>query len=203
MPPVTLIPRHGPSPAATAPIPVLNASLGERRPAVGSLVMLAALSLLAVSCSRNTQPPISRPAVDEPTPDPAQPQTLGVGTTALIAHATGRKDPGAARLVFNQSQVLSLVVGMLFFVVMMALRGWFARVQSADPETARLAGEYLTWFIPALAGQFAMIATASALRGIGDFKPGMIMQTATVVLNAGLAPVTARASPSFLSVTEK
>jgi len=116
-------------------------------------------------------------------------QTLGVGTTALIAHATGRKDPAAARLIFNQSQVLSLVVGLLFFVVMMALGGRFARSQAADAETARLAGEYLAWFVPALAAQFAMIATASALRGIGDFKPGMIMQTATVVLNAGLAPV--------------
>ena len=116
-------------------------------------------------------------------------QMLGVGTTALIAHATGRKDRDDARLIFNQSQVLALAVGLAFFVVMMALRGRFARGQSADPETARLAGEYLTWFIPALAGQFAMVATASALRGIGDFKPGMVMQSATVVLNIVLAPV--------------
>src|SRR5215831_862059 len=115
-------------------------------------------------------------------------QTLGVGTTALIAHATGRKDQGAARFIFNQSQVLSLAVGLVFFVGLMALREGFARAQSADPETARLAGEYLAWFIPALALQFALIATASALRGIGDFKPGMVMQTATVVLNAVLAP---------------
>jgi putative MATE family efflux protein len=70
----------------------------------------------------------------------------------------------------------------------MGLRVGFARAQSADPETARLAGEYLTWFIPSLAGQFAMVATAAALRGIGDFKPGMIVQTATVVLNIVLAP---------------
>jgi putative MATE family efflux protein len=115
-------------------------------------------------------------------------QMLGVGTTALIAHATGRKDRDTARLVFNQSQVLSLVVGVAFFAVMMALRGRFASAQSADPETARLAGEYLTWFIPSMALQFAMVATASALRGIGDFKPGMIMQSATVVLNIVLAP---------------
>jgi putative MATE family efflux protein len=33
-----------------------------------------------------------------------------------------------------------------------------------------------------------MVATAAALRGIGDFKPGMIVQTATVVLNIVLAP---------------
>ncbi len=115
-------------------------------------------------------------------------QMLGVGTTALIAHATGRKDRDQARLVFNQSQVLSLVVGAAFFVVMMALRGRFARGQSADPETARLAGEYLAWFVPGLAAQFAMVATGAALRGIGDFKPGMVMQTATVVLNIILAP---------------
>jgi putative MATE family efflux protein len=116
-------------------------------------------------------------------------QMLGVGTTALIAHATGRKDRDEARLIFNQSQLLALAVGLAFFVVMMALRGRFARAQSADAETARLAGEYLTWFIPSLAGQFAMVATASALRGIGDFKPGMVMQSATVLLNAALAPV--------------
>jgi len=111
-----------------------------------------------------------------------------MATTALIAHATGRKDRDAARLVFNQSQVLALAVGLVFFVVAMALRGRFAQGQAADPETARLASEYLTWFIPSLAGQFALVATAAALRGIGDFKPGMIMQTATVVLNIVLAP---------------
>jgi len=115
-------------------------------------------------------------------------QALGVGTTALIAQATGRKDPDQARFIFNQSQVLSLVVGIAFFVVMTALRGRFAHAQSADPETARLAEEYLAWFIPALAGQFAMVATGAALRGIGDFKPGMVVQSATVLLNIGLAP---------------
>ncbi|HXU04100.1 MAG TPA: MATE family efflux transporter [Polyangia bacterium] len=115
-------------------------------------------------------------------------QTLGVGTTALIAHATGRKDRDDARRIFNQSQVLALAVGLVFLAVAMAMRDGFARGQSADPETARLASEYLTWFIPSLAGQFAMVATGAALRGIGDFKPGMILQTATVVLNIVLAP---------------
>src|SRR4029078_7667307 len=99
-------------------------------------------------------------------------QMLAVGTTALIAHATGRKDRDAARLVFNQSQVLALVVGAIFFVVMMALRMPFARAQSADPETARLAGEYLAWFIPSLAGQLAIGATSAAPRGSRHLKTG-------------------------------
>ena len=116
-------------------------------------------------------------------------QMLGVGTTALIAHAAGRKDRDQVRLVFNQSLGLSLIVGGVFLLVMVALRGRFATVQSADPETARLAAEYLAWFVPSLAAQFAMVAVAAALRGIGDFKPGMIVQAATVVLNIVLAPV--------------
>jgi putative MATE family efflux protein len=116
-------------------------------------------------------------------------QTLAVGTTSLIAHAVGRRDPEGARLVFNQSQLLSLLVGALFLVVMMALRGGYARGLAADAETARLAGDYLAWFIPAMALQFALVATTAALRGTGNFKPGMVIQSGTVVINMVLAPV--------------
>src|SRR5919205_2755399 len=41
-------------------------------------------------------------------------QMLGVGTTALVSHAVGRKDQDRALLVFNQSLVLSTLVGVLF-----------------------------------------------------------------------------------------
>src|SRR4029079_10107876 len=116
-------------------------------------------------------------------------QTLGVGTTALVSHATGRKERDEARVIFNQSQVLSLTVGALFFAVMLAVRDRFAQGQSADPEPARLAGEYLAWFVPSLVAQFAMVATGAALRGTGDFKPGMYVQSGTVVVNIILAPV--------------
>src|SRR5262245_37711647 len=34
-------------------------------------------------------------------------QMLMVGTTALVSHATGRKDHAASLLLFNQSQVLT------------------------------------------------------------------------------------------------
>ncbi len=51
-----------------------------------------------------------------------------------------------------------------------------------------MAADYLTWFIPAMALQFAMVAMGSALRGTGNFKPGMIVQTASVVINMILAP---------------
>jgi putative MATE family efflux protein len=45
------------------------------------------------------------------------------------------------------------------------------------------------WFIPAMALQFALVAMGSALRAVGNFKPGMIVATATVVINIILAPI--------------
>jgi Na+-driven multidrug efflux pump len=40
-----------------------------------------------------------------------------------------------------------------------------------------------------MALQFLMAGMAAALRGVGNFKPGMIVQTATIVINIVLAPV--------------
>jgi putative MATE family efflux protein len=115
-------------------------------------------------------------------------QMLGIGTTAVVSHAAGRKEHAQGLLVFNQSQVLALLVGLIVLVVGLATRSGYAAAMSADARTAALAGEYLLWFIPALALQFAMVAMGAALRGIGNFKPGMIVSTATVIINMVLAP---------------
>jgi putative MATE family efflux protein len=115
-------------------------------------------------------------------------QMLAVGTTTVISHAIGAKDQPRAQLVFNQSQVLAVVAGAAFLVVAMWLRVPYARALSADASTAALAAEYLLWFIPAMALQFAIVAMGAALRGTGNFKPGMVVQTATVIINMVLAP---------------
>lgn len=115
-------------------------------------------------------------------------QMLGVGTTTLVSHAAGRRDHEGALLMFNQSQVLSMLTGVVFLVIGLALTPVYARSMSADPETARQAIQYLLWFIPAMALQFALVAMGSALRGVGNFKPGMVVSTATVIINIILAP---------------
>ena len=115
-------------------------------------------------------------------------QMMAVGTTTLVAHAAGRKHHDEALLVFNQSQVLSAVVGAVFLVVASILRTGYTRALSADAQTATLANVYLAWFIPAMALQFPMAAMGAALRGTGNFKPGMIVGTSTVILNMILAP---------------
>ena len=115
-------------------------------------------------------------------------QMLGVGTTTLVSHAAGRRDKPQALLVFNQSVVLSSLAGVIFFVLAMALRSTYAEKVAADALTADLASDYLLWFIPAMALQFGIVAMSAALRGTGNFKPGMVVQSSTVVLNMVLAP---------------
>jgi putative MATE family efflux protein len=115
-------------------------------------------------------------------------QMLGVGTTTVVSHAAGRKDREQALLLFNQSQVLAMVTGVLFLIVGLAARWPYARAMSADATTAVLAAEYLLWFIPAMALQFALVAMGAALRAVGNFKPGMVVSTTTVIINMVLAP---------------
>lgn len=116
-------------------------------------------------------------------------QALGVGTTTLISQATGRKEQPQAELAFNQSFVLSLLVGLGLTVFSFAFREQYCQSLSADAATAALAGSYLLWFIPALMMQFPLVALGSALRATGIIKPTVGIQAISVVLNMALAPL--------------
>ncbi len=116
-------------------------------------------------------------------------QVLGVGTTVLISHASGRKDQADANLVFNQSLLLALVAGIATLIGGYLLINPYMHAVGADERTASAGAEYLRWFMPGLALQFALIAMGSALRGTGIAKPALIVQMVTVLLNALLAPI--------------
>jgi putative MATE family efflux protein len=116
-------------------------------------------------------------------------QTLGVGTTTVISHAAGRKDQPHAELGFNQSIVLSLLVAVLFGVCTFPFRDQYSVALSADAPTAKLATEYLNWFIPALMLQFPLVSLGSALRATGIIKPAVGLQVLSVILNIIFAPL--------------
>ena len=116
-------------------------------------------------------------------------QMLGVGTTTIVSHAVGRKDQKEAERLFNQAQFLTVLSGGIFTVLMFAMRHWYARTMGADGKTAEYVDQYLLWFLPAMGLQFLMVAMGSALRAIGNFKTGMVVGTATVVINMIFAPV--------------
>ena len=104
-------------------------------------------------------------------------QMLAVGTTTLISHAAGRKSREDALVAFNQSQVLTVVVAIVFYVVATLTRSSYAHALAADAATAALADDYLAWFLPAMALQFSMAGMGAALRGTGNFKPTMVVGT--------------------------
>jgi putative MATE family efflux protein len=116
-------------------------------------------------------------------------QVLGVGTVTLISHAAGRKDQADANLVFNQSLSLAGVCALVTLALGFIAGPYYVRTLGASAATAAAGIEYLHWFLPSLALQFALVAMGSALRGTGIVKPSMIVQVLTVVLNAILAPV--------------
>jgi putative MATE family efflux protein len=116
-------------------------------------------------------------------------QVLGVGTMALIAQAVGRKDPADANLVFNQSLLIAAACMVATLVIGYAVAGPYTRMLSADAATSAAGTTYLSWFLPGMALQFALVAMGSALRGTGIAKPGMVVQMLTVLLNALLAPI--------------
>ena len=115
-------------------------------------------------------------------------QMLAVGTTTLISHAAGRKEREQAQQVLTQSLLFAAVIGAAFFLVVTALRDTYVNALSPDVTSANAAESYLSWFIPAMALQFPMVVMGAALRGTGNFKPGMVVQTATVIINIVLAP---------------
>jgi putative MATE family efflux protein len=116
-------------------------------------------------------------------------QVLGVGTVALIAHAVGRRDQADANLVFNQALILSGLCAVVVLLVGYAASGAYMRSVATDPATIREGTVYLHWLLPGLGLQFALISMSSALRGTGIVKPTMVVQTATVFINAMLAPI--------------
>jgi putative MATE family efflux protein len=116
-------------------------------------------------------------------------QVLGVGTVALISHAVGRKDQADATRVFNQSFSLSIACGVLTLVVGYLVAAPYMHALGADAATVEAGIDYLWWFLPSLALQFAVVAMGSALRGTGIVQPSMIVQVLTVIMNAVLAPV--------------
>jgi len=67
-------------------------------------------------------------------------QMLGVGTTTVVSHAVGRKDHKQALLLFNQSQVLAILTGVVFLIAGLAVRLPYTQALSADAATATLAG---------------------------------------------------------------
>ncbi|PKI14855.1 MATE family efflux transporter [Colwellia sp. 12G3] len=116
-------------------------------------------------------------------------QILNVSTAALVSHAVGAKDQQDANLTFNQSMMLSTVVGVFVCIIGYWCAETYLDLISQDSETVMMGLAYLHWFIPCMALQFIMVSISSALRGTGIVKPTMVIQTLSILLNIILSPI--------------
>lgn len=116
-------------------------------------------------------------------------QILNVSTAALISHAVGAKDQADANLTFNQSMMISTVVGIVVCIIGYIGAEAYLNLISQDVDTVTMGLSYLHWFIPCMALQFVMVSISAALRGTGIVKPTMIIQTLSILVNIILSPM--------------
>jgi putative MATE family efflux protein len=114
---------------------------------------------------------------------------MSVGTVALVSQAVGAQQRDTANIAFNQSLLLSMLVGALVIVGVYAVSDVYMRSVGADQATVQAGKDYLYWFAPGLGLQFAIVSMGAALRGTGIVKPTMYLQMVTVLVNIVLAPV--------------
>lgn len=116
-------------------------------------------------------------------------QLISIGVMATVAQAVGAKNEADANLMSDQAISMALAGSVLMLVFGYAFGGAGVDALTADAASAAEGRAYLYAFIPSLALMFPAQAMVSALRGAGVTMPTMVLQTATVVINAILAPV--------------
>jgi len=116
-------------------------------------------------------------------------QMIGIGAMSLVSQAVGRKDEGEANLFSDQALSMSLLFAAVLLILGYSFGGAFIDALTADAASAAQGRAYLYAFLPSLALMFPVNAMTSALRGAGVVMPTMLVQTASVLLNAALAPV--------------
>ena len=116
-------------------------------------------------------------------------QIINVGTATLISHAVGAKEQDNANNTFNQSMMLSSVIGVVVCVIGYLGAENYLNTISQDSETVVMGLAYLHWFIPCMALQFLMVSISAALRGTGIVKPTMVIQMLSILVNIVLSPI--------------
>ena len=116
-------------------------------------------------------------------------QVISIGTLSLVAQGLGAKAFGDSRLAFNQAFGMSLIAAVAGLGLGYAFGPAALGDIGADPATAAAGRAYLFAFLPAVALMFPIAAMSAGLQASGVVGVPMMLQSATVVLNAVLAPV--------------
>ncbi|WP_437228733.1 MATE family efflux transporter [Planctomicrobium sp. SH661] len=108
---------------------------------------------------------------------------VATGTTALISRAWGRGDHAEANRIANRSVVLSLMMGLLFFVLVLPTAGLMVETMGLEGRAAEIGQRFLRLDAIGLVFASVSLVIAAALRGCGDMRTPMWLFAAVNVVN--------------------
>ena len=109
--------------------------------------------------------------------------TVGIGTTAMVARHCGSRQPDDANRVMHTALILGQIVSMTMVVVLYLMAPVFVRSFQMTGRTAEIAMNYLR--VDALGHALTGVAIigSCALRGAGDMKRPMLVLSSINVFN--------------------
>jgi putative MATE family efflux protein len=116
-------------------------------------------------------------------------QTISVGSQSLLSQASGKKNQREIEHLLNQSLSLSICTATLTLLLGYTIGALTVSWLASDPEVASIARLFFVWYLPCLACQFPAAVLMSAARSMGIVISVAMIQVASLLLNALLAPV--------------
>ncbi len=116
-------------------------------------------------------------------------QGLSLASNVLVSQSYGAKDWTRLRLVVQNSMVLTVIAGLVCFVLGEMATAGLLRVMDTPPEVLALAISYLHVFLWTTPLMFGMFYLASVMRGAGDSKTPLYFQAGSLVITAVLDPL--------------
>lgn len=108
---------------------------------------------------------------------------LSVGSSFLVSHSVGEKDPVKTESAVRQSITASLVLGTLLTTTVLAIHRILPRILGAGPDVLPGAQTYMGIIGLGLIGQTLGVVLSAVLRSAGDTKTPMAANLAANLLN--------------------
>lgn len=114
---------------------------------------------------------------------------LNVGSTAMIARFKGMDDRRSANTVLRQSLMLTFAISAVLSVVGYVLSRDMVIWMGAEPDAVEAGTTYLRIQMAGLMTQTMTLAITAALRGAGNTKASMVINTANNISDLILNPI--------------
>lgn len=112
---------------------------------------------------------------------------VAVGATAMVAQATGARNPTKARRALEQAMLLAILMGAGATALILPCRHLGMRLMGADAESAALGATYMTYIGLGLTPFSVLLVGNAALRGAGDTRTPMVVMSTINMVNLAVA----------------